>query len=129
MAKVSFDIRAIEKWVGKSKKRMVQTAQESTAEAGARVIERTPVDTAFARNNWFPTLNGQFTAGGGGAVVASVSFSGMKLGDRLGLVNNTEYIVPLEYGASGQAPEGMVRVTAAEWPVIVREVAMRIGRG
>jgi hypothetical protein len=126
VAKVHFDTKRIEAWCAGNKERMERVMREAVAEAGARIIERTPVDTGFARANWFPTLNGQMAAGGGGAVVATVSFSGARLGDTLGMVNNTEYIRALEYGHSQQAPQGMVRVTARQWPTIVKETAMRV---
>jgi hypothetical protein len=129
MARVRFDIRKVEAWCAGNKDKIERVMRESVAEAGARIIERTPVDTGFARANWFPTLNGQIAAGGGGAVVASVSYSSAKIGDRLGLVNNTEYIKALEYGSSQQAPQGMVRVTARQWPQIVQEVTMRVRNG
>ena len=126
MAKVAFDIAKVLGWVKGSNHKALQVMKEATAEAAARVIERTPVDTGFARANWFPVVNGRQAAGGTGAVVASVSFSGVQVGDRIGVVNNVEYIRALEYGHSQQAPQGMVRVTVAQWPAIVREVAAKV---
>lgn len=38
------------------------------------------------------------------------------------IFNNVVYIIPLEYGHSKkQAPEGMVRISVAEWPQIVAQ--------
>jgi len=39
------------------------------------------------------------------------------------IVNNLVYIIPLEHGHSQQAPAGMVGVTIAEYPGIVRLAA------
>lgn len=126
MARVTFNASVLKKFGIDSKAKMERVARESVAEAGARVIERTPVDTGFARSQWFPTVNGQPSFGQGGYVVAAVAFSGFKLGERLGMANGTEYIDKLEYGSSAQAPQGMVRATVAEWPAIVHQVALRV---
>ena len=125
MAKARFDTKALKGFGIKGKRQILRVAKEATSEAGNRIIARTPVDTGFARAGWFPTVNGQ-PGLGQGAVVAEVSFSGLKIGDRLGLASNVEYIVGLEYGHSAQAPEGMVRVTVMQWQAIVAEVATRV---
>lgn len=101
-------------------------------ETAARVIERTPVDTGFARSAW------QVSAGQArpGEVEAA---------DRSGLValleikrnlaeggfqpvwvihNNAEYAWALERGHSQQAPQGMVGLTAREFPQIVKQAAI-----
>jgi hypothetical protein len=39
------------------------------------------------------------------------------------LINNLPYAIPLEYGHSKQAPQGMVRVTLARFQSIVKEAA------
>lgn len=57
------------------------------------VTRRTPVDTGTARDNWEKTDN-------------SVS-------------NATPYIGILEMGSSDQAPQGFVRITLEEIPIVI----------
>ena len=46
-------------------------------------------------------------------------------GDVFLLTNNLEYIQGLEYGRSGQAPQGMVRVTLEQFEQILRAAAQK----
>lgn len=50
----------------------------------------------------------------------------LKIGQTAYLVNNTPYAIPLEYGHSKQAPQGMVRLTVTVFDRIVLEEAARI---
>ena len=85
----------------------------------SRIIRRTPVDTGRARGNWMAGLNSPSETGGEvGATVARA-----RLGDSLFLTNNLPYIHRLEYGSSDQAPQGMLRITIAEYQQTVRKEA------
>ena len=42
------------------------------------------------------------------------------------IVNNAPYAIPLEYGHSSQAPQGMVRITIAEFDAYVQRAAERL---
>lgn len=90
------------------------------------LVLRTPVDTGFARNNWQVTC-GSF--GGDSPFPAENNPDGTimrelqeieKLVKKSGLSqiiyiwNSVPYIIYLENGHSGQAPDGMVQVTFAE---------------
>jgi len=96
------------------------------------VVEKTPVDTGRARGNWQVAVG---AAGGGtvelldpsgeaeahldasssAAIAAGLGkLSSVKLGSTIVIYNNVEYIVALENGHSGQAPQGMVKLTVAE---------------
>ena len=92
----------------------------------ARGASADSVHSRRAASVWCSANSGAASGPCFGAVVASVSFSGVQVGDRIGVVNNVEYIRALEYGHSQQAPQGMVRVTVAQWPAIVREVAAKV---
>ena len=61
----------------------------------------------------------------GTATIARVTAETLKLkaGEVIYLVNNLEYARALEYGHSKQAPKGMVRITVAEFPQVVRKAA------
>lgn len=122
MAKVRFDIRKLKKFAREGTEKLERVARMAVLDAGAKIVELTPVDTGFARAGWFPTVNGQQT----GTEIAEFSFSGMKLGDTIGVANRVEYIWALENGHSKQAALGMVRVTAALWPQIVSDAAKRV---
>lgn len=88
----------------------------------SRIVQRMPKDTGRATANQQISLNslpsgsifefdkdGNATISKGWAVLAS-----FKLGDTIFLYNNVEYIVPLEFGSSKQAPQGMFRITLEE---------------
>jgi hypothetical protein len=88
----------------------------------SRIVQRMPKDTGRATANQQISLNslpeesvlefdksGNATISKGGAALAR-----FKLGDTIFLYNNVEYIVPLEYGNSKQAPSGMFRITFEE---------------
>lgn len=89
------------------------------SEATRRIITKTPVDTGRARGNWFASIND--VHGGtdegrreGDAIIQGVSLAQKAGGKVFNLTNNLPYINKLEHGYSGQAPAGMVRVTAVE---------------
>ena len=48
--------------------------------------------------------------------------------DSIWITNNVPYSVPLEYGHSGQAPDGMVRVTMADVQKYVRDAVQELDR-
>jgi hypothetical protein len=95
----------------------------------AEIVSRTPVDTGYARANWWPSVTAPSEAltgprfgqpiGGGAAEGLSLA----RLPDSLAelpaygvfwIANNVEYIAALEDGHSAQAPAGMVRVSIAQ---------------
>lgn len=93
--------------------------QKIALDLDSRIVLGTPVDTGRARGNWFPSLNSPSTAvdlsatDKSGAVAQgrlSGVIAGAKLGDTIWQTNNLPYILPLENGHSGQAPEGMVDI-------------------
>lgn len=98
------------------------------------VIFMSPADTGMFKNNWFTEINGVSTEtttetdkSGNKKIQAGIGISAsLKIGDNISFVNNLPYAAPLEYGHSEQAPNGMVRVTAAQWPQIVATVEKSI---
>lgn len=110
-------------------KKVVQRVAFDAAEnivVGGMVAPGTPVDTGFARASWYVTINDRYAAGARGdtgshlthdksgqtALTTSLSVIGIaELGSVIWLLNNVPYIIALEYGHSGQAPTGMVRLT------------------
>jgi len=96
----------------------------------------TPVDTSFARNSWRVGVNAAPAYGPSRnpnrkAPAPDVSLEPalavVTAGDEVIIGNHAEYIEPLEYGRSSQAPQGFVRLTVAAFPRIVNAVARRLG--
>lgn len=107
--------------------RLTSVVRKSCAEISTRIVARTPVDSGSLRASWTPN-NGEPIAenvdiaqGGSRHDIASV-VNNIEAGDTFSLANGQPYARRIEYeGHSPQAPAGMVRITAAEWPQIVRE--------
>lgn len=96
------------------------------------VVLRTPVDTGRLRGNWVCTINTPNTGSEAGIRSmaetkrqneAKVNDSTYK--DVVYLTNNLTYAVAIEYGHSAQAPQGMMRISAAQWPAIVKRTARK----
>lgn len=91
--------------------------QKITIDLDTRVVLGTPVDEGRARGNWYPSLSQPSSARddkvrdkSGSKAIAAITATalGADLGETIWLTNNLPYILPLENGHSGQAPEGMV---------------------
>ena len=99
------------------------------------VVLDTPVDTGRARANWQVSLGrpavGEIEHASGNEQVAAEAAIApgtptimAAQGDvSIYLTNNVPYILVLEDGHSGQAPEGMVRKNIARFPYLVEEAA------
>ena len=98
------------------------------------LILLTPVDTGYARSNWFfgldrvDNISAEASKTGSPSINRCASFvSGLKAGGIFFIVNNVPYIMPLEYGHSDQAPAGMARVAVdranAIWEGLFDQVA------
>ena len=106
--------------------RMASVIRQSCAELSTRVIARTPVDSGDLRASWTPNkgepkaVNVDTASGGSRHDIAAVVNS-LEAGDTYSLANGQPYAQRIEYeGHSPQAPSGMVRITIAEFPQIVR---------
>lgn len=103
--------------------------RKSALEAFTRVIQRTPVKTGTARNNWFvaigaPASGTTKSADPSGApriAEAAAACASWDMKTSIHLTNNLPYIWPLERGHSKQVPAGMVGVTMAEFRGIVEK--------
>lgn len=125
--------RATTGYAERQKQTLLDIARAAIREASQRLIERTPVKTGRARSNYFFGLNAMPTettdeadpAGEPSRQRIDAGLGAMRLGDRAFVVNSLDYIIPLEFGHSQQAPAGMMRVTAREWRAILRMVTGR----
>lgn len=94
------------------------------------ILYGTPVDTGHARGGWrtgvgFPEMGGSGRLDPSGQTVSrEIQEVCMRatVRDVLFFVNTVEYIEALEYGWSGQAPEGMVRINVARVRSMVKRV-------
>ena len=108
---------------------VVRAAQRMLA---ADVIAGTPVDTGHARGNW------QFSEGSPATgelnvfdptglltlATCAVQIDAARVGGTdWFLANNVPYILPLEFGHSKQAPNGMARLAAARFEQNVERAA------
>lgn len=106
--------------ISRIKRRLDSVTRDSIVEVSARVYERTPVDTGAAQGDWSPEINAFNMTNSGGSIPAVVE----KLtdGDTYYYANSKPYIRRLEYeGWSKQAPNGMMRISIAQWGQIVRQ--------
>lgn len=87
------------------------------------LVLRSPVDTGRFRANWVCGLGAvnadtsRSPSAQGAAVVAQTAaeLQNWQLGQTIYLTNSMPYARRLEYGWSAQQPQGMVRVTVAEY--------------
>ena len=106
------------------------------------IINKTPIDTGFARGNWqasigspetsvierYDTESGYApTSGEGKSLYEANNVAVMDIDKDFYLTNNVEYIFNLEYfNGSNQAPQGMVRITVADYQNIVNDVVREL---
>ncbi len=110
----------------------------------ARVIMRTPVDTGLARSGWMPSIGAPDLTHPDPRGENEAEGSAQESRDRLRPVldgydpaaqnsffftNSVKYIVPLEYGHSKQAPQGMLRLTVAEFATVTTEAVNTVNNG
>jgi len=93
----------------------------------SRIVLRTPVDTGRAQNNWFVGIDSakvkttEETNESEMAIIADAQaeISQADAEDTIYITNNLSYILGLEHGRSDQSPQGMVKLTVAEFRNIV----------
>lgn len=136
----------VQKWVDKAKARLEAVVTETRVEVYNRLVLKSPVDTGRFRANWH--LEGQpytytddKTSSDGSEFLSKLSE--LAKHDVVYILNALPYARVLEYGLYGtgpgatvkttrdgysvQAAYGMVRITAVEWPQIVREAVEKAG--
>jgi len=105
------------------------TTRLAVLEVWTRLIIRSPVDLGRFRSAWSPSYDEivertverpALELGMYGPPRPPV-FTEKIVGRRFFISNNLPYAQALENGSSKQAPQGMVRLTAMEWPQIVRK--------
>lgn len=108
-------------------------------EALGRVMNKTPVDTGRARANWNVSEGDEDATTDPDATIEDVppkqregegriELMQFWEGDVLYVTNGLPYIQPLEDGHSGQAPQGMARLTVEELRPLADRIARKIRR-
>lgn len=154
MARAKWSI-PIGPWVQRAKGDLRKAARMIALELFSKIIVRSPVDTGRFRGNWMigiaiipiatraegfgPSRSDGGEGGGlrganasaayGVAIQQIANLGGYSLGQTISFRNTLPYAVKLEKGWSGQAPQGVVKVTVMEFGGVVRSVARRVRNG
>lgn len=132
---------AMSKFNQKAEKAMTKTFRGTALSLFSKIVIRTPVGNPSLwkskppkgyvggrlRGNWqvslrkFPggTIGGADEAGSKTISKGKSAVNAAKLGDIIYISNNLPYAGVIENGSSTQAPQGMVRVTVAEFQAVV----------
>lgn len=107
--------------------------REVVLETGERVIARSPVDTSAFRSNWrygLETRDAFFNEAARGITeLNNLEELPKRAAGFVHFVSNAAPYGPaLENGHSGQAPNGVVRLTAVEFDDIVAQAALKVQR-
>lgn len=112
--------------------RIDKTVKGATTVLFTNVITATPVDQGTAKGNWQAGVGSPVTGvldvqdpSGQATIAKAAEAIPEKAGNVVYLSNNLPYIKKLEYGHSQQAPAGMVRTSAVNWPQIVEHEAAK----
>lgn len=105
-------------------------------EVGSSVIRLSPVLTGQFKGNWALTIDTTYTQNTtpvdkeGQDTINEIVRRAQSLnyGQTAYIVNNLPYAVPLEYGYSNKAPEGMVRITQARFQEIVNRAVEELAQ-
>lgn len=133
MASASFSLQVAE-FVARAKVAPDLILRKLVLSIGTSLIMKSPVDTGRFRANWFfglgapsPEVQPELMDKTGGASLDRIaeSLPMVQFGQVIWLSNNLPYARRLEYGWSKQAPEGMVRITVAEFQSYMREAVGR----
>lgn len=141
MALVTLDLtsftKQIESFIEDTKKEVDEVLQEVIVEIGTRLIKLSPVKTGRFRGNWQLTVDVPANSSLAvfpdeeGAIASLVSKSkSFNSGEIAYIVNHIQYGHEIEYLSwSRQAPNGVLRITAAQFSDIIDEVVRRRGNG
>ena len=111
---------SIKQFCDKTKANVDQVNRKVCLEILSGVVMKSPVKTGWFRGNWQVGENNQLKTAsvedkdvGGDATISKGSsvIDGLKAGGVVWISNNLPYARRLEYGWSGQAPFGVVRMT------------------
>jgi len=100
-------------------KKMLRVSRNSIKELTRNIIRRTPIDTRAFIENWNASIGAPDRTIGKTLTGVIPVANSLKAGEKFYFTNPRPYYLALEYGHSSQAPQGMVRISVAEWTGIV----------
>lgn len=104
---------------------LTSIARISCTTVAVKTINRTPVDEGTLRRSWTPAIGRIDFSNHGGDLTPVINR--LQIGDRFTLGNGQPYVRVIEYEAhSSQAPQGMMRISVAEWDQIVADAARKV---
>lgn len=120
-------------WAKAAGEKLDALVRQSAYEIAENIVKDTPVDTGFLRGNWQPSIGEPDAptkpADPTGANVLSevgISFAGIKAGDKVYFLNNTEYGPIVEFGSSKAPGRFFVTDNVKRWPVVVEKIAQEL---
>lgn len=143
----------ITRWVNATKGAVDLVVRKVIFDLATAIVYRTPVDTGRLRGNWqfgdsvipSATLSGTDAGGAGTLARMAPQINSVKAGGVAFIVNNLPYAVVIEYGLypnppkkgtgktaggfSTQAPQGMVRITVAEYVSYLNNAVISVRGG
>ncbi len=125
----------VSRWIDQVAKARARAFFHALAWAAVnRVSELTPVDTGFLRSNW-TAIRPEDTEPKSGAVpFPQLAIERLQIGERIRIINPTEYARRIEYGFVGEDSQGrhfnqqgrhMAQQTVTELPAIAAELVQR----
>lgn len=121
--------RSVSEFIKQTNLRMDIVVRKIALKILVSLVRKSPVDTGHFRGNWFvqeaisPVVTPDTDKGGGKSIEAgAIEIARFKAGDRFYILNHLPYSIALEGGSSGQAPQGMVKITVAEFEQYFRKV-------
>lgn len=125
----------IRKFAEKTNLSMDIIVRKVTIDLARGVIGRSPVDTGRFKGNWMLGVGSvntltlpDITDKDGGDTLEKIgqALDSVRAGQTLYLTNSLPYAIPLEYGHSGQAPNGMVRLTVREYITYIENAVRQL---
>lgn len=120
----------IDAWIGKVDQKLNLFVRKVALDMFTRISQRTPVLTGRAVTNWMVAKGTPITISttdadptGTQAMQAAMSVFATydwKVDANIFITNSVPYIMPLEHGHSKKAPNGMVKVTVAEFQDVIQ---------
>ena len=122
------------KIAARNKAKLLKVAQNSLMRVGGAIVVKSPVDKGRFINNWMSAYGGIDSStseslsetGAESIGRLDAKLNGLAVGQMFYFTNSLPYAQRLEYGWSEKAPNGMVRLSVANWQSIVAEEVARV---
>lgn len=119
-------------WIEETEQAVDDVLQTVVLKLGESVVTLSPVDTGRFKGNWQLSIDSTTSASllrqdpDGYATLADMArkVNSFTAGQIAYIQNHVLYGYDLEYGSSKQAPDGVVRITAARFERIVNEAVL-----